>query len=314
MRRLFDLIERIAPTRSTVLILGENGTGKELVARALHAMSRRRDKPYVVQNCAAIPSNLIESELFGHKRGAFSGAHRDRQGLFEAANQGTFFLDEIGEMDISLQAKMLRVVQEGTFLPVGESSHRQVDVRLIFATNRDLRRMVEERDFRQDLFFRINVITLEVPPLRERREDIALLLEHFLLKSVRRHGLGPKRLSPQCVQQLTAYDWPGNVRELENEVERMAILSGSQVVIDQAMLSGAIEAVEPLGLFQHLGEMTMPDAVEQLERQMIAASLGRHDFNKTRAAKELGVSRRNLIRKVSRYELDRDDGDQGGER
>lgn len=301
MRRLFDLIERVATTNSTVLILGENGTGKELVARAVHQISHRRDSPYVVQNCAAIPGELIESELFGHKRGAFSGAHRDREGLFSSADRGTFFLDEIGEMDIVLQAKMLRVVQEGTFLPVGDSSYRKVDVRLIFATNRDLREMVSRKAFREDLYFRVNVITLEVPPLRERPTDIPLLVEHFLLKSARRHGLGSKHISPACMKQLMSHDWPGNVRELENELERMAILSGTRELIDVDDLSPRLSGIDAAPNLSMLFDMTLPEAVDVLERQMILASLERHDFNKTRAAKELGVSRRNLIRKVAQY-------------
>ncbi len=301
MVQMFDLIERVARTNSTILILGENGTGKELVAQALHRLSYRRDQPYMVQNCAAIPAELIESELFGHKKGAFSGAHRDRKGLFESADQGSFFLDEIGEMDIVLQAKMLRVVQEGSFLPVGDSSYRKVDVRLVLATNRDLKQMVRDKKFREDLFFRINVITIDVPPLRERRVDIPVLAQHFMLKAARRHGLAPKQFSQEALELMSAYEWPGNVRELENEVERMMILSGDQQELGVSALSPSISGVEVTPQFQELTDMELPEAVELLERQMILESLKRNDFNKTHTAKELGVSRRNLIRKVAKY-------------
>ena len=304
MRRLFRLIDRVANTRSTVLILGENGTGKELVANALHRKSRRRDRPFVVQNCAAIPGELIESELFGHKRGAFSGAHRDRLGLFEVADHGTFFLDEIGEMNLSLQAKMLRVLQEGTFLPVGGSTFRKVDVRLICATNRDLQQMVRDGDFREDLFYRINVITLVVPPLRERSGDIPLLVEHFLARAARVHGTEPRQLAPETLSRLVAHEWPGNVRELENEIERMVILSGDEEVIGPESLSPRISGASPGPEAFAMMDVTLPEAIERLERQMILRGLRETGWNKTQTAKDLGISRRNLIRKVARYEFE----------
>ena len=225
MRALFEMIERVAPTRSTILILGENGTGKELVAKALHTRSHRADRPFVAQNCAALPADLIESELFGHKRGAFSGAHRDREGLFEVADHGTFFLDEIGEMDLRLQTKMLRVLQEGTFLPIGDTTHRKVDVRTICATNRELVSMVERGEFRQDLYYRINVISLRVPALRERPTDIPLLAHALLSRACVTHARPPKTLHVETLQRLTSYAWPGNVRELVNEIERLVILT-----------------------------------------------------------------------------------------
>jgi len=306
MKRLFALIDRAARSSSTVLVLGENGTGKELVARALHRRSARRDRPFIVQNCAAIPAELIESELFGHKKGAFSGAHRDREGLFETANHGTFFLDEIGEMDLTLQAKLLRVLQEGTFMPVGGSTYRKVDVRMVCATNRDLAAMVRSGAFREDLYYRINVITLSTPPLRAREYDLDVLIEHFLGKSAHRHNRPLKRLAPECMEVLRRYRWPGNVRELENEIERMVILSGEDEEIQASLVSPRISGAKPE---EHAGfvstqEMTMPEAVERLERAMILGELQRNGWNKTQAARALGVSRRNLIRKVAHYELE----------
>lgn len=302
MLRLFSMIERVARTHSTALILGENGTGKELIAKAIHQHSRRAAGPFVVQNCAAIPADLMESELFGHKRGAFSGAHRDRQGLFEVAHQGTFFLDEIGEMDLPLQAKMLRVLQEGTFLPVGDTLFRKVDVRIICATNRDLQQMVKDGSFRQDLYYRINVITLSSPPLRERPADIPLLAEHFIHKAARVHELTPKPMSQGFMDALRAYPWPGNVRQLENELERTLILAGDKAILEPEMLSPWIVGQQEVSLsLGRLGQMTMPEAIEQLERRMILDALEELGWNKTQAAKRLGVSRRNLIRKVATY-------------
>jgi len=306
MEKLFGTLRKISRSDSTVLVQGENGTGKELIARAIHQHSRRADMPFVVQNCAAIPAELIESELFGHRKGAFSGAHRDRIGLFEAANHGTFFLDEIGEMNVSLQVKLLRVLQEGTFLPVGDNRYRKVDVRILCATNRDLRELVEAGKFREDLFYRINVITVTAPPLRERGEDVRILADHFLSRAARRHGRARKRFTEEALEQLAAHDWPGNVRELENEVERLVILSGDAETIDASMLSFAPGVGGAAG-FAELApdDMELPEAIEQLERYMILEGLKRTGWNKTQTAKDLGVSRRNLIRKVAHYELEK---------
>jgi transcriptional regulator with PAS, ATPase and Fis domain len=309
MRQLFYMIDRVARTNSTVLILGENGTGKELVANAIHRRSRRVERPFLVQNVAAIPGELIESELFGHKRGAFSGAHRDRRGLFEAANHGTFFLDEIGEMDLTLQSKLLRVLQEGTFLPVGEETYRKVDVRMIFATNRDLRQMVQQKTFRDDLYYRINVFALRVPPLRERPSDIPRLARHFLSRATRLHGVTEREFSQDCLQQMMSYEWPGNVRELENEIERMVIMSGSDTEIGVDALSNKVGNAKPAPIALSSMGMTLPEAVEQLEEQMIVAALEDTGWNKTQAAKQLGVSRRNLIRKVSKMGLEDNEDD-----
>jgi transcriptional regulator with PAS, ATPase and Fis domain len=304
MTQLFADLRRVARSNSTILVQGENGTGKELIARAIHRRSRRRSEPFVVQNCAAIPADLIESELFGHRKGAFSGAHRDRQGLFNAADGGTFFLDEIGDMPLALQVKMLRILQEGTFLPVGDDTFRKVDVRIVCATNRDLEELVESGGFRQDLYYRINVIKLEAPPLRHRREDIPLLARHFAAKSARIHGRSRKSISESALERLLEHTWPGNVRELENEVERAVIMSG-----DADELSADDFALRPLPQADDFADLRragveLPTAIERLERTMILEGLKRTGWNKTQTAKELGISRRNLIRKVAAYELE----------
>jgi transcriptional regulator with PAS, ATPase and Fis domain len=305
MQELYALLDRIAASDATVLIQGENGTGKELVARAIHYNSPRKNRRFVVQNCSAFNDNLLDSELFGHKRGAFTGAIADKQGLFEVADQGTFFLDEIGDMSPALQVKLLRVLQEGTFTPVGSTETLQVDVRIIAATNRDLKGMVDRGEFREDLYYRINVINLVLPPLRERRDDIELLVESFLSKH-RRAGRRPaKRLSPACLQQLVAYDWPGNVRELENEIERLLVLSGDEPLIEPSLLSPRLRRHVPTAPAAE-PQRSLPAAVRQLERTMIFDALKRHNWNKTRAAGDLKISRRNLIRLVQKYELERD--------
>lgn len=309
MRRLFEDLATISDSDSTVLVQGENGTGKELIARALHRRSPRSSHDFVALNCAAIPNQLIESELFGHKKGAFSGAHRDRDGLCVEADRGTLFLDEIGDMERSLQSKLLRFLQNGEFSPVGSSKSRSVDVRVICATNQDLEASVESGEFRKDLYFRINVIQLNVPPLRERRGDIPVLIDHFLNKSAKHHGVDPPELSEECRAQLLAHDWPGNVRELENEIERLVIMAGGDGTIDVDELSPRIGGEPDVDAVPAFEGMTIPEATERLERKMILDGLRETGWNKTQTAKDLGVSRRNLIRKVSQYELEqyRDD-------
>ncbi|HET6612246.1 MAG TPA: sigma 54-interacting transcriptional regulator [Kofleriaceae bacterium] len=300
MQTLYSLLERIALSESTVLIQGENGTGKELVARAIHADSARNDRPFVVQNCSALNDNLLDSELFGHRKGAFTGAVSDRRGLFEAAHEGTLFLDEIGDMSPALQVKVLRVIQEGTFIPVGDTSSRRVDVRLIAATNRDLKAMVASGEFREDLFYRIHVINLAIPPLRDREGDLELLVDRFLASHAR--GRAAKKLSDGCMALLCGYFWPGNVRELENEIERLVVLAGTSRIIDESLLSPRIRDAANR---REGNPRSLTWAVENLEREMIAAALERHRGNKTQAARELEVSRRNLIRLVHKYNLDR---------
>ena len=305
MQALYSTLDRVARSDATVLIQGENGTGKELVARAIHNGSNRGDRPFVVTNCSAFNDNLLDSELFGHKRGAFTGAVADKPGLFEIADHGTFFLDEIGDMSPTLQVKVLRVLQEGTFNRVGDTETRKVDVRIIAATNRDLRAMVASGQYREDLYYRIHVINLVLPPLRERSSDVAVLIEHFLERQ-RRGIVRDKALTAGCIARMTAYPWPGNVRELENEIERLVVLSGDDALIGEDLLSPRIR--------QHSAGITMPPpdddtrslpaALESLERRMIMEALRRHAGNKTRASADLKVSRRNLIRLVQKYGLD----------
>jgi transcriptional regulator with PAS, ATPase and Fis domain len=303
MLELYALLDKVAPSDSTVLIQGENGTGKELVARAIHDRSMRREHRFVVTNCSAFNDNLLDSELFGHKRGAFTGAVADKAGLFEMADVGTFFLDEIGDMSPTLQVKVLRVLQEGTFNRVGDTETRKVDVRIIAATNRDLRAMVAAGQFREDLFYRVNVINLMLPSLRDRREDVPVLIDYFLARH-RRNGR-PKKLSAECQAQMLSYPWPGNVRELENEIERLVVLAGDSPAIEMALLSPRIRQYAPAEEDVPIDTGSLPAAVEALERKMIGAAIRRHHGNKTRAAEELKVSRRNLIRLVQKYQLEK---------
>jgi transcriptional regulator with GAF, ATPase, and Fis domain len=300
MLELQRLLDRVTDTSLSVVIAGESGTGKELVARAIHANGARRDRPFVSESCAAIPETLIESTLFGAVRGAFTGAERDLKGLFEIADGGTLFLDEVGELPLALQPKLLRVLQEREFRPVGGDRTRKVDVRVIVASNRDLARLVEEGRFRQDLFYRLNGVAVELPPLRERREDIPLLIQHFLRKHF--EGKEPPTVEPGAVARLCAYGWPGNVRELENEIVRAAALSSG--IIGLSDLSPAIAALDGDDL-----EVLRPDdlhlkrRVERLERTLVREALSRTDGNQTQAAELLGLSRFGLHKKLQRYRI-----------
>jgi two-component system, NtrC family, response regulator HupR/HoxA len=253
-----------------------------------------------VQNCSAFNDNLLDSELFGHKKGAFTGAIADKEGLFQVADTGTFFLDEIGDMSPALQVKVLRVLQEGTFTPVGDTELRTVDVRIIAATNRELKKMVEKGEFREDLYYRINVIQITVPPLRDRREDIALLIDHFLKRNSKGRRLKAKRLTKSCMARMLEYAWPGNIRELENEIERLVVLAGEDKLIGEELLSPRIRQE----VAEEGGPRSLPAAVDALERNLIYEVLKRTHWNKTKAAEELRISRRNLIRKVTKYKLD----------
>jgi transcriptional regulator with PAS, ATPase and Fis domain len=305
MQSLYALLDKIKPADSTVLIQGENGTGKDLIARAIHYNSARKEKAFVIQNCSAFNDNLLESELFGHVKGSFTGALKDKQGLFAIADKGTFFLDEIGDTSPSMQVKLLRVLQEGTFMPVGATEGRRVDVRIIAATNRNLKEMVEAGTFREDLFYRLNVLNIRVPPLRERKEDIPLLAEFFLAKSAEKGG--PKKtLTKRALEKLYDYPFPGNVRELQNEMERIFVLSGSETKVTADMLSAKIvetsEASKIQGARVH-GKLK--DALEDLERELIKDGLRRTGWNKSKLAKELGISRAGLIMKVEKYGLDK---------
>ncbi len=306
MQSLYALMDKIKFADSTVMVQGENGTGKELIAKSIHYNSHRKDKAFVIQNCSAFNDNLLESELFGHIKGSFTGALKDKKGLFEMADKGTFFLDEIGDTSPQMQVKLLRVLQEGTFTPVGSTEMRKVDVRIVAATNRNLREMVEKGTFREDLYYRLNVINIRVPPLRERKEDIPLLVEYFLTKAAESSHKPKKSLMGRAIEKLYDYPWPGNVRELQNEIERLCVLSGDDQKIGHEILSPKI---------LELGEKTkvqgsrlhgkLKDALEELEREMIKEGLRRTGWNKSKLAKELGISRAGLIMKVEKYALDK---------
>jgi len=306
MQECYTLLDKIKNSDSTVMISGENGTGKELIAKAIHYNSPRKDKGCLIINCAAFNENLLDSELFGHVKGAFTGAVKDKKGVFEAADKGTIFLDEIGDMSGTMQVKLLRVLQEGTILPVGATEARKVDVRVITATNKDLKAMVESGEFREDLYYRINVINVHVPALRDRKEDIPLLIDHFIAKGCQEKGIPVKRLAKRAMEKVFDYGWPGNVRELQNEMERLLVLSGEDPMISVESLSPRI---------REFGEQTkiqgvrvagkLKDALEELERSMIKEGLKRTNWNKSRLAKELGISRAGLIMKVEKYGLDK---------
>jgi two-component system response regulator HydG len=293
------LAEQVGRTESTVLIQGESGTGKEVIARYIHELSQRSDGPFLSINCGALPESLLESELFGHVKGSFTGAVRDKQGLFAAARGGTFFLDEIAEIPPSTQVKLLRVLQEREILPVGATEAVPVDVRVIAATNRDLDEEIRVARFRSDLYYRLNVIALHLPPLRERREDIPLLAENFLQRVATARSEGVKRLSPAAFDALRVYDWPGNVRELENALERAVVLTAGQE-IDVAALPERIVAPPPQPL---TGERAARNpTLEIIERAYIMWVLQAEGGNKTRAAEVLGIDPSTLYRKLAKYE------------
>jgi two-component system, NtrC family, response regulator HupR/HoxA len=306
MQSLYALLDKIKGADSTVLIQGENGTGKELIAKAIHYNSARHDKAFVIQNCSAFNDNLLESELFGHMRGSFTGALKDKKGLFEMADKGTFFLDEIGDTSPTMQVKLLRVLQEGTFIPVGSTDTKKVDVRIVAATNRNLKEMVEQGTFREDLYYRLNVISLRVPPLRERKEDIPLLAEFFMQKSTESNGGVKRMLTKRALEKLYDYPWPGNVRELQNEMERLVVLAGDDSKILPEMLSPKILEISEKSKVQGARlQGKLKDALEELERDMIREGLRRTGWNKSKLAKELGISRAGLIMKVEKYGLDK---------
>jgi DNA-binding NtrC family response regulator len=309
MRTLFRTIEKLAASDVNVLLLGESGTGKELVARAVHDSDLYAGRRFVAQNCAALPEALLESELFGHCKGAFTGANFEKKGLFEEAHGGTFFLDEIADMPLPLQIKMLRVLQDGEIRRLGETRTRLVQARIVAATNKNLAQEVAHGRFRQDLFYRLNVVRLELPPLRRRREDIALLARFFCDKVCARLGREALRFSDAALSRLVEYDWPGNVRELENEMERLVALHGDASEIQPYMLSERLRYGSSVDWsLERLEEIhNLHRATEYLERAMIARSLERHAWNKSRSAVELGVSRQGLIKKIKRLQLLRSD-------
>jgi transcriptional regulator with GAF, ATPase, and Fis domain len=303
MRHLLSQIDRVAQTRATVLIEGETGVGKELVAASVHAHSPRHDRLFVAQNCATLPDNLLESELFGHKKGSFTGASEDKKGLFEIADGGTLFLDEIGEIPLALQAKLLRALQEGEIRPVGSSRPRHVDARIIVASNRNLEEEVREGRFREDLFYRLNVFPLKVPPLRERREDVPLLANYFLTRYVREFGKSISTLSAAALELLTAYAWPGNVRELQNEIQRLVIQAEPGGTIDVGLVSAKLHrrADSPIPAPATLG--TLKATLEEIERKLVEQALREHGNNKTSTAKALGITREGLHKKLRQLKL-----------
>jgi len=309
LNRVCALAERIAPHDLSVLIAGESGTGKELVARAIHYASSRADRPFVVENCGALPDELLESELFGHKRGAFTGAYEDRIGLFQQADGGTIFLDEIGETSPAFQVKLLRALQEGEIRPVGSPRTLSVDVRVIAATNRELEADVQAGRFREDLYYRVAAVTLTLPPLRERVMDIEPLARAILERGRRQLGARMEGITPEAMACLEKYRWPGNARELQNEILRMLALAdgpwlGVELLSPRVLQSVNEDAPPKLAVLSGL-DGSLKERIEQLEARILKETLTRHRWNKTRAAQELGLSRVGLRSKLARYQLDR---------
>lgn len=306
MQGLYRIIRRVANTDSTVLITGESGTGKELIANAIHYQSNRRDMPFVPINCGAIPEELLESELFGHEKGAFTGAFKERRGRFELANKGTVFLDEIGEMSPKLQVKLLRFLQETKFQRVGGSKTIEVDVRILAATNKDLERAVAEGEFREDLFYRLNVIPIPVPPLREREGDVPLLIQYFLKQHCYKKDIPLKRMARSAVESLQQYDWPGNVRELENVIERLVILSDNDEIQihelpERMQIKQQVEIKDIV-----LGDdgINLKETLDELENRLILDALQKSGGIKNKAAKLLGLNRTTLIEKMKKKQID----------
>jgi two-component system response regulator HupR/HoxA len=306
MRRVYEVMEKVAQTDATVLLLGETGTGKDLVAHAIHYAGSRKDRRFVAQNCGALPDTLLESELFGHKRGAFTGAHADKKGLFEIADGGSIFLDEVGETEPGMQVRLLRVLQDGEIRPLGSSETRTVDVRVIAASNRDLRKAVEEGRFREDLYYRLRVVEISIPPLRERRNDIPSLAHHFLDLANKKMGRSIRGFSNQVIDVFTSYEWSGNVRELENEIERAVALAGDEDTVHLDMLSehlrGGSGGASPSRIEIPQGP-NLNAAVDSLKRAMIVDAL-RDTGSKTRAAERLGIPRQSLQKMMKRLEIE----------
>jgi DNA-binding NtrC family response regulator len=303
MQEVFRTVLTVAPLKTTVLITGESGTGKELIAKAIHYQSPRKDRPLVTLNCAAIPETLLESELFGHEKGSFTDAHTKKLGQFELAHEGTLFLDEIGEMGPATQAKLLRVLEHGEFLRVGGTKAVNVDVRIIAATNRDLAAGIKDGSFRADLYYRLNVVTILLPPLRERRDDLLLLLRHFAQTKARDMGIPEKTFKPEAVDTLLRYPWPGNVRELENLVERLLVLAeGTQIGVEDLPDQIRRSDHDPGSIKEQVlrGRKSLGEAVDEFERDIIEDALHQTDFNQTRAADMLGTTRR-----ILKYRMDK---------
>jgi two-component system nitrogen regulation response regulator NtrX len=307
IRQVLERIERVAPTDARVLITGENGTGKELVARAIHRLSPRAGCPFIEVNCAAIPSELIESALFGHIKGSFTGAVADRAGKFEQADTGTLFLDEIGDMSKDAQAKVLRALEQGVVTRVGGSKAIEVDVRVVAATNQDLERQIDDGNFREDLFYRLNVVPIEMPPLRERRDDIPMLVQHFTDTMTKREGMSPKSFETAAIERLQSFSWPGNVRELRNTVERLLILAGgdSVRVEDVDLLATGRSSGGGLG-GELLSTDSFADFKEGAERAYILQKLRENDWNVAETARRIDMPRSNLYKKIEKFGLVRE--------
>jgi two-component system response regulator AtoC len=300
---IFRTITKVAEYKATVLISGESGVGKELVARALHSRSSRKNSPFVAVNCGAIPENLLESELFGHKKGAFTDATSDRRGLFEEANGGTLFLDEIGELPLNLQVKLLRVLQEETIRRVGDSKDTKVDVRIVAATHRDLGAEAKAGRFREDLFYRINVLAIAIPPLRSRRDDIALLVDHFVARNNARMGTRIRALSVDARKLLQEYGWPGNIRELENTIERAMVLAEGDVLEVGDFPERIRETLDPVQMQLASGELSIKKTNYAIEEILIRRALAKTKGNRTRAAEILEISHRALLYKIKDYKI-----------
>jgi Nif-specific regulatory protein len=303
MQHVFHLLDKVLNSSTAVLLLGETGTGKELVARIIHHNGPRKNNPFIVENCAALSEHLLESELFGHVKGAFTGAMADKKGLFELATGGTVFLDEIGEIPAGMQVKLLRVLQDGKIRPVGGSNLVQVDFRLISATNRNLDEEVQAGRFREDLFYRINVFPIVLPPLRERSEDIPLLVDHFLHKHSKKMNRPVKQITPLALELLLHYQWPGNIRELENEIERAVTLAAGVQNIGEEHLSEKITAENFSQPLPKVPGETLRAYIERIEKRWIGEALEETQGNRTRAAKMLGLTRQGLLKKIARYDI-----------
>jgi DNA-binding NtrC family response regulator len=304
MLKIFDLVAQVAPSRSTVLLQGESGTGKELIAKAIHMHSPRKDRPFVPVNTGAMPTDLLESTLFGHVKGAFTSAIASKKGLFEIADRGTLFLDEIGTMSVETQAKILRVLQDKKFMHLGGVQEIQVDVRIIAATNVDLRQLVKEGRFREDLYYRLNVISIDLPPLRSRKEDIPLLVEYFLDKFTEENERTPRKMSPEALRCLMDYSWPGNVRELENVMERAVVLSsGSSVGVD-LMPDNIVGRSTGLQLLEHRPDASLFELVEECERRLIVDMLEKCNWNQTEAAERFRIPLSTLNQKIKRLNIE----------
>jgi len=304
MQNIFKLVDQIADSMATILIQGESGTGKEMLARSIHYRSTRKDKPFLAVDCSAIPETLLESELFGHAKGSFTGAYAARRGLFEEASEGTIFLDEVGDISVATQCRLLRVIQEREVRPVGSNQISKIDVRIVTATNKDLRELIKKQIFREDLYFRIAIIPIHLPALRERKEDIPLLTAHFIEKYSRINKKKTKGISREALLTLTQYEWPGNVRELENTIERALLICGDgqielqHLFMNQIMMDGSSNKTD------HAREQnTLNSAIERSEKDFILQVLNTVNFNRTHAAKILGISRRTLYDKIEKYNL-----------